>query len=73
MTSRSDCEVAVVGGGMVGAALACSLARDGIQVTLLESRAPERAWPADTTDLRVSALTHASRKMLETIGAWSGM
>lgn len=73
MKEKSDCEVAVVGGGMVGAALACSLARGGIQVALLESRAPERTWPADTADLRVSALTYASKKMLETIGAWSGM
>jgi len=62
--------VAVVGGGMVGATLACILARAGIRTVLLEGRPPVREWSENTTDLRVSALTMASRTVLDTLGVW---
>jgi len=64
------CDVAVVGGGMVGATLACILARAGIRTVLLEGRPPVREWSENTTDLRVSALTMASRTVLDTLGVW---
>ena len=60
-------DVVVVGGGPVGGTLACLLARDGLSVAIVESRAPA---PALTTsrggdfDLRVSALTPSSRQVL---------
>ena len=66
-------EVIVVGGGMVGAAAACALAHAGIQVALLERFNPERNWPAEPIDNRVSALTKASQFFLEAIDAWPGM
>ncbi|MGR9107323.1 MAG: UbiH/UbiF/VisC/COQ6 family ubiquinone biosynthesis hydroxylase [Gammaproteobacteria bacterium] len=66
-------EVAVVGGGMVGATLASILARAGIRTVLLEARAPLRDWPQDSVDIRVSALTLTSRTILDTLGAWNGI
>ncbi|MCI0666572.1 MAG: UbiH/UbiF/VisC/COQ6 family ubiquinone biosynthesis hydroxylase [Methylococcaceae bacterium] len=66
-------EVAVVGGGMVGATLALILARAGIRTVLLEERPPLREWPENTVDIRVSALTRASRIILDTLGAWAGI
>ncbi len=76
MTDRDDtmrCQVAVVGGGMVGAALAAGLSQQGFQVTLLERQPPAREWPADEVDLRVSALTRASERVLENLDAWPRM
>lgn len=66
-------DVAVVGGGMVGAALVCGLARQGFQVALVELREPTEDWPEGSHDLRVSAITRASRNIFEQLGAWEGM
>jgi 2-octaprenylphenol hydroxylase len=66
-------EVIVVGGGMVGAAVACALGHGGIRVALLDKAAPVREWPPESIDIRVSALTRASRLMLEQLGAWPDM
>ncbi len=71
MTERY--EVIVCGGGMVGAATACALAHGGIKVALLERFNPERQWPSEPIDIRVSALTKASQNILEMLGAWPGM
>ncbi len=67
------CEVAIAGGGMVGCALACGLAQRGFQVALVELQAPQVEWPADEVDLRVSALTRASQRILENLQAWERM
>lgn len=66
-------DLILVGGGMVGSALACAAAEAGFSVTLLEQREPRREWPADEVDLRVSALTRASQRLLENLGVWHRM
>ncbi len=66
-------EVIVCGGGMVGAATACALAQGGIKVALLDRFNPERQWPSEPIDNRVSALTKASQNILDMLGAWPGM
>lgn len=66
-------EVIVVGGGMVGAAVACALGHGGVRTALLDKAEPLRQWPSEPVDIRVSALTRASRLMLERLGAWPGM
>ena len=63
-------DVAVVGGGMVGAAAALSLARAGFATALLEARAP-KAWnPHDEVDLRVVGLAPSSLALLDELGVW---
>ena len=57
-------DVAVIGGGMVGAALACALAQRGFSTLLLEAREPQLSWDPEGHDLRVSAITRASQQML---------
>lgn len=71
MTDRY--EVIIVGGGMAGAAAACALAHGGVKVALLDGHNPERQWPSESVDIRVSALTKASQNILELLGAWPGM
>ncbi|MCP4995472.1 MAG: FAD-dependent oxidoreductase, partial [Gammaproteobacteria bacterium] len=67
------CDVAVIGGGMVGCALACALAQQQFQVVVVELREPKLEWPLDEVDLRVSALTRASQNILQNLGAWERM
>ncbi|NOQ15303.1 MAG: NAD(P)-binding protein [Methyloprofundus sp.] len=65
--------VIVVGGGIVGTTAACALAQAGIDVALLDARNPEREWPAEPVDIRVSALTRAAQNILQSVGAWESM
>lgn len=67
-------DVIVVGGGMVGAALALGLGKQGFEVLLLEQQAPQLEWQADLPyQTRVSALTRASENILRNLGAWPGI
>ena len=49
MSRRELLDVVVVGAGVVGATAALAFARDGLQVALVEARAPTR-WRADAHD-----------------------
>jgi len=63
-------EVIVVGGGLVGATVACGLANKGISVALLNKENPPRILPQSDHDLRVSALTQGSVNIMKGLGAW---
>ncbi|WP_445435476.1 FAD-dependent 2-octaprenylphenol hydroxylase [Citrobacter amalonaticus] len=64
-------DVAIVGGGMVGLAVACGLQGSGLRVAVLEQREPQPlAMDADPA-LRVSAINAASEKLLTRLGVWS--
>lgn len=66
-------DVAVVGGGMVGAAAALALARAGFSTALLEAHAP-KPWSAhDEVDLRVVGLAPSSIALLDDLGVWTSM
>ncbi|OOF18233.1 2-octaprenyl-3-methyl-6-methoxy-1,4-benzoquinol hydroxylase [Salinivibrio sp. PR932] len=64
-------EIIIVGGGMVGAAAALGLARQGRQVALVERQVPQSFSPSQPMDLRVSAISHASVALLSDLGAWT--
>lgn len=68
-----ETEVAVVGGGMVGAAAALGLALRGFSVTAIEQAEPAAFNAASLPDVRVSALSYASVKLLEELGGWSAV
>ena len=63
-------EVIIVGGGMVGSALACALGQGGLRVAVIEPKEPQPFQPDQGYGLRVSALSIASRNILENLGAW---
>ena len=65
-------DVVIVGGGMVGAALACALGNTALKVAVLD-HAPAAAPPDHSYDQRVSAVTLASQAFFENVGAWDGM
>lgn len=70
MRSRRIFDVAVVGAGMVGSALALALARKGLRVALLEERAPPQWNAQDEVDLRVVALAPSSVDLFTDLGVW---
>ncbi len=58
---------------MVGAAVACGLGGSPLRVAVIENAPPQPFSPDQPHDLRVSALSIASKKILETVGAWRGI
>jgi 2-octaprenylphenol hydroxylase len=67
-TPDLECDLLVVGGGMVGAALAAACSGQGLTIAVAEGREPCRDWPPGEMDLRVSALSRASQRLLERLG-----
>ena len=65
-------DVAIVGGGMVGATLAAALAPLNLSVALIEA-IPHNAAAQPSFDERTTALSNGSRRILETLGAWSAL
>ena len=66
-------DVAVVGGGMVGAAAALALARAGFATALIEAREPA-PWSAEQeVDLRVVGLAPSSIALLDELGVWASI
>lgn len=70
---KDNYDIVVVGGGMVGAALACALGNSGLSVAVIEKVMPEPFSPDQPHDLRVSALSIASQNILQSVGAWQGI
>ncbi|CCN70493.1 2-octaprenyl-3-methyl-6-methoxy-1,4-benzoquinol hydroxylase [Vibrio nigripulchritudo] len=63
-------DIAVIGGGMVGAAVAVGFARQGKRVAVVEYQQPKEFDATQPMDLRVSAISQASVNFLEDLGAW---
>ncbi|DBA01762.1 TPA: hypothetical protein N0F65_010172 [Lagenidium giganteum] len=69
-------DVVVVGGGIVGSALACQLKSHpvfkGKKVAVIETETPPAAGPVeeDTPDLRVYTMTPASQALLQSAQVW---
>ncbi len=67
-TMPDEVDVAIVGGGLVGASLALGLVDSPLRVALIEAAPPpagEASW-----DERCIALNHASVRIFEALGAW---
>jgi len=71
MNKRYD--VLIVGGGMVGATIACALGGSGLSVGVVEYRYPQGFDPDQPHDLRVSAISVASQNVIDMVGAWEGI
>lgn len=69
----SKFDVAVIGGGMVGAAIAVGFAKQGRQVAVVEGAAPNLFSPEQPLDIRVSAISEHSVSILTELGAWDAI
>ncbi|WP_330961853.1 FAD-dependent 2-octaprenylphenol hydroxylase [Photobacterium sp. 53610] len=65
-------DVAIIGGGMVGLTLAAALADTELRIAVIEGHLPEPELSSQP-DVRVSALSRASERILRRVGAWQGM
>jgi len=65
-------DVAIVGGGMVGASFALALRGTRLRVLLIENVAPDSA-SQPSFDERTTALGNGSRQVFEGLGVWSDM
>lgn len=72
MSRRAQVDAVIVGGGVVGAATALSLAQQGLAVVLVEGREPP-AWSAAQPDLRVYAFAPDNAALLDALGVWSSI
>ena len=72
MNRRARLDIAIVGGGVVGAACALSLAKLGLEVALIEGREPAH-WSAGTPDLRVYAFAPDNAALLDGLGVWDSV
>lgn len=68
-------DLVIVGGGMVGATMACLLRKTSLRIALIDrnkfdSSPPQEALSDDKFDPRVSALTTASKAIFMDLGIW---
>ncbi|MBN1237086.1 MAG: 2-octaprenyl-6-methoxyphenyl hydroxylase [Gammaproteobacteria bacterium] len=68
----SDCDVLIVGGGLVGSALAAALADTEVRTVLVEARDPA-VLEQPSFDSRVTALARGSQRILSGLGVWDAL
>lgn len=75
MTLPNSYDIAIIGGGMVGASLALLLARKNPQwtIALLEARSFSRGDYRPSFDARSTAIAHGSVEILQALGIWSAL
>ncbi|MCC6535596.1 MAG: UbiH/UbiF family hydroxylase [Burkholderiales bacterium] len=67
-----NCDVVIVGAGLVGASLAAGLIGSGLRVLMLDAQADESP-PHSDWDSRIYAISPGSSDYLRAIGAWQGI
>ena len=76
-------DIVIVGAGLVGSALACALGGSSLTIAVIEAQPLSTDWPqhfeqealdqVNDFDARVSALTVASQRWLQSLGVWAEM
>ncbi len=66
---RPDYDILIVGGGMIGASLACALAPLSLKIGIIE-RYPLRSSSQASFDDRSTALAYGTRKIFQSMGIW---
>lgn len=72
MSDYVEVDLAIVGGGLVGASLALALRATDLRVALIEGVAPDAASQPSFDD-RTTALGNGTRRVFESLGVWSAM
>jgi 2-octaprenylphenol hydroxylase len=71
---RTDFHIIVIGGGIVGACTAALAAAQpqlrGLRIALIDAQPPSMPPPDGEIELRVSAFSRASERILTSLGAW---
>lgn len=69
---QTDYDIAIVGGGMVGAGLACALAGSGYSIALIEAVSPD-ADAQPSYDDRGLSLSLATQRILAALNVWPAL
>ncbi len=72
MSGKSPYDLVIVGGGMVGASLACALRDSGLKMLVVEA-VPLTAAAQPSFDDRTIALAYGSKRIFETMGVWAAI
>jgi 2-octaprenyl-6-methoxyphenol hydroxylase len=67
---NNDTDIIIVGGGLIGSALAIALSSIGFDVTVID-RQSYKLTKSQNFDGRAYALSHASIRMLKVLGIWN--
>ncbi len=67
--SQNHFDIVIVGGGLVGASLACALASTDLRIAVVEA-APYDTEQQPSYDDRVLAIARGSARILDSIGVW---
>ena len=67
---NNDTDIIIVGGGLIGSALAIALSSIGFDVTVVD-RQSNKLTKSQNFDGRAYALSHASIRMLKVLGIWN--
>lgn len=71
--ARAEYDIAIVGGGLVGASLALALAPLDLHIALLEAVPPASSEQQPSFDERTTALANGTVRAFRTLGVWAGM
>ena len=66
---QSDFDILIIGGGLVGASLACALRHSNLRIGVVEA-VPLAASSQSSYDDRTLALAWGSKRIFESLGAW---
>ncbi len=72
MTSATDSDILIIGGGLNGPALAIALAQAGFRITVIDALGVDRRRDPGF-DGRAYALALASRRLLAAVGVWDAV
>ncbi|MGD8558727.1 MAG: 2-octaprenyl-6-methoxyphenyl hydroxylase [Gammaproteobacteria bacterium] len=71
-TSQTHYDIVIVGGGMVGASLACALGNQPFKVAMLEAFSQDLDTPPGYDD-RAIALSYGTAQIFRTLGLWESL
>jgi len=69
---KINCDVVIIGAGLTGMTMACSLGNAGVSVFVIESTDMQKTLAKDS-DGRTCAISNGSAKIFEDIGLWQQM
>ncbi len=72
MSTEFEYDLVIVGGGMVGASLACALRDSGMKILVVEA-VPLTAAAQPSFDDRTIALAYGGKRIFETMGVWQAI
>lgn len=67
---RSDYDVLIIGGGLVGASLACALRASTLRIGVIETASLAASSPPPSYDDRTLALAYGSKRIFESMDIW---